>query len=76
MELDLKKIPFGRRLSRHQIYEETDNSGAGWIRGLYLALAAEAGGSFIGGPAAGPTGVEQLWPKTEILRPVVESWWN
>lgn len=65
MRLDLKKIPFGRRLSRHLIYEETDNSGAGWARGLYLALAAESGGSFIGGPVLGPKGLFRITPVSD-----------
>ncbi|SHH98789.1 hypothetical protein SAMN02745823_01789 [Sporobacter termitidis DSM 10068] len=62
MQLDLKKIPFGRRLSRHLIYEETDPLGTGWARGLYLGLAAESGGGFIGGPAAGPAGFIRITP--------------
>lgn len=62
MQLDLKKIPFTGRLSRHMLYEETDNHGAGWAKGLYLALAADGGGSFIGGPMAGPKGFALVTP--------------
>jgi hypothetical protein len=62
MHLDLKKIPFGRRLSRHMLYEETDNLGAGWAKGLYLALATDIGGGFIGGPMMGPKGFALVTP--------------
>jgi hypothetical protein len=62
MQLDLKKIPFTGRLSRHMLYEETDNHGAGWAKGLYLALAADGGSSFIGGPMAGPKGFALVTP--------------
>lgn len=62
MQLDLKKIPFSKRLSRHMIYEESDNNGAGWIKGLYLALAADGGSSFIGGPSMGPKGFIRVTP--------------
>lgn len=62
MQLDLKKIPFGKRLSRHMLYEETDNLDAGWAKGLYLALAAESGTSFIGGPMLGPKGFALITP--------------
>ena len=62
MQLDLKRIPFGRRLSRHLIYEETDNLSAGWTPGLYLALAAEGTSSFIAGPATGPKGFLRITP--------------
>jgi hypothetical protein len=62
MQLDLKLIPFGRQLSRHMIYEETDNRAVGWAKGLYLAIAAESSGSFIGGPMLGPKGFALITP--------------
>jgi hypothetical protein len=62
MQLDLKRIPFSRRLSRHLVYEETDNLGAGWKCGLYLALAAEGTSSFIAGSATGPKGFLRITP--------------
>jgi|GEM_PF-706370 hypothetical protein len=62
MQLDLKKIPFSRRLSRHMVYEETDNNNSGWDKGLYLALAAESGGFIYGGPAMGPKGFIRIIP--------------
>jgi hypothetical protein len=62
MQLDLKKQPFGRRLSRHMIYEETDNLGLGWAKGLCLALSAESGGSMFGGPLLGPKGFIRITP--------------
>jgi len=67
MQLDLKKMPFSRHLSRHMVYEESDNLGAGWEKGLYLALASEGGISFIGGPAAGPKGFIKVTPTRENL---------
>ncbi|NLM52316.1 MAG: hypothetical protein GX197_05795 [Firmicutes bacterium] len=67
MHLDLKKMPFSRRLSRHMIYEETDNLGAGWEKGLYLALATEGVAFFIGGPAAGPKGFIKITPTQDNL---------
>ena len=65
MQLDLKKIPFGKRLSRHMLYEETDNLVSGWTKGLYLALAADSGGGFIGGPMMGPKGFALITPVSE-----------
>ncbi len=62
MQLDLKMLPFGRRLSRHMIYEETDSQGSGWIKGLYLALAAESGGSMFGGQSLNPKGFIRITP--------------
>lgn len=62
MQLDLKKIPFGKRLSRYMLYEETDNHNAGWQKGLYLAIATDSGGSFIGGPMTGPKGFALITP--------------
>lgn len=62
MQLDLQKMPFSRRHSRHMIYEETDNLGAGWEKGLYLALASEGMTFFIGGPALGPKGFIKVTP--------------
>ena len=62
MLLDLKMLHFGRRLSRHMIYEETDNLGSGWIKGLYLALAAEGGGSMFGGQSLDPQGFIRITP--------------
>ena len=59
--LDLKQIPFSGRMSRHMIFEETDNLGAGWIKGLFLALATE-GGSLFGGPVVGSKGFLGVTP--------------
>jgi hypothetical protein len=44
------------------IYEETDNLGSGWIKGLYLALAAEGGGSMFGGQSLDPKGFIRITP--------------
>lgn len=62
MQLDLKKIPFGKQLSRYMLYEETDNLGSGWAKGLHLALAADSSGGFIGGPMTGPKGFALITP--------------
>ena len=62
MQLDLKKTPFSRRLSRHMVYEETDNNNSGWDKGLYLTLAAESGGFIYGGRQWGPKVLSALFP--------------
>lgn len=64
MQLDLVHVPFGRRLSRHMVYEETDNGGNGWDKGLYLALAGETVAMF-GRGASGPKGFLKIVPVFE-----------
>ena len=64
MQLDLKLIPFSRRKSRHMVYEETDNGGNGWEKGLYLAFAVETIAMFRMG-ASGPKGFLRIVPVFE-----------
>ena len=54
MQLDLKKIPFSRRLSRHMVYEETDNNNSGWDKGFILPLPRRAEVLFTAGRQWGP----------------------
>lgn len=48
-------------MSRHMIFEETDNLNAGWGKGLFLALAMENIPVF-GGPIAGSKGFLKITP--------------
>jgi hypothetical protein len=63
-QLDLKQLPFGRRLSRHMVYEETDSGGKGWAKGLYLAIATETVAMF-GMGSFGPKGFLRIVPLFE-----------
>lgn len=61
MRLDLSKIYFGKYMSRHMIYEETDAGGGGLGKGLYLALASESS-SLFGGTSARAKGFLRIIP--------------
>jgi hypothetical protein len=61
MQLDLKKMPFGQRLSRHLLFEECDPQHKGYDTGLYLALAAESSSMF-GGVVSRSAGMAKLTP--------------
>ena len=67
MQLDLKKMPFSRHLSRHMVYEESDNLGAGWEKGLYLALASGAVFPLSADPQRGLKALLKLLPPGKIL---------
>ena len=61
MRLDLTSIYFGKHMSRHMIYEETDAGGSGIEKGLYLALASESS-SLFGGASARAKGFLRIVP--------------
>ena len=64
MQLDLKLMPYGHQMSRHMVYEETDNGGNSWEKGLYIAFSTETVAMF-GRGAAGPKGFLRILPVFE-----------